>query len=92
MVITESKNRLTALREILEYKNKIHETRNLNLKREEQVENESDKLETEGDKELKLLKKDLNFLALRNRHLVRPNSLEEEREYTKTKTIYFNRY
>ena len=64
-MITEFKNRLTALREILEYKNKVQETRDLNFKKEEQINKELNALITEQDEELELLQGILKFLTLK---------------------------
>ena len=73
-MITEFKNRLTALREILEYKNKVQETRDLNFKKEEQINKELNALITEQDEELELLQGILKFLTLKkNRFWGRPN-------------------
>ena len=58
-MINSFKNRLTALREILEYKNKIQETRCLNFRKEEQTKKELNALKTEKDEGLELLQENI---------------------------------
>ena len=59
-LIRKIKNELTALKEILEYENKVEEMRDVNFKEEEQVIKELDELETKQDEELKELEESLN--------------------------------
>ena len=80
IMINSFKNRSTDLREILGYKNKIQETRGLNLKNQEQTKKELNALKTEKDEELELLQEDLKFLRLKSRFRGRSNRVIEEIE------------
>ena len=59
-MIKKIENKLTALKEILEYENKIEEIRDLNFKEEEQVKKQLNELEIKKDEELKELVEPLN--------------------------------
>ena len=60
IAIKKFKRKLTALRALLEYENKIQEIKGLNFEMEEQVKDELNELETKKDEELKELKERLN--------------------------------
>ena len=60
ITIKKFKNKLIALKVLLEYENKIQEIRGLNFEEEEQVKKELNELETKMDEELKELEQSLN--------------------------------
>ena len=74
------KNKLTALKEIVEYKNKIQEIRGLNFKKEEQVKKELNELETKKDEVLQELEEALRYERVKNTFWERSRTIYDEIE------------
>ena len=74
------KNKLTALKEIVEYKNKIQEIRGLNFKKEEQVKKKLNELETKKDEVLQELEEALRYERVKNTFWERSRTIYDEIE------------
>ena len=74
------KNKLTALKEIVEYKNKIQEIRGLNFKKEEQVKKELNELETKKDEVLQELEEALRYERVKYTFWERSRTIYDEIE------------